>query len=251
MTSLPAIPGALSHTVQIARQRGGLNASKTKNMLRTVDMSVGVQLEPVTSDDTERHSIALEILVSGYVDAYIEFFSLTEHNPSWHNDVDILRLLQLNLARAEEARRKGDALLTCNSYNQLAAYFESKGDRDTAFHFYNMCIEALNSAPGNIGKKAETYGQIGLLAEMRGACVITVLVLLSNDVLFQGIFCRLYMHLKPCTRSRKQTSSWGLTDRPLHAATWSASTHSLPTRYAPSRGRMGQQDIDTWGFNMI
>ena len=168
MTSLPAIPGALSHTVQIARQRGGLNASKTKNMLRTVDMSAGVQLEPVTSDDTERHSIALEILVSGYVDAYIEFFSITEHNPTWHNEVDVLRLLQLNLARAEEARRKGDALLTCNSYNQLAAYFESKGDRDTAFHFYNMCIEALNSAPGNIGKKAETYGQIGLLAEMRG-----------------------------------------------------------------------------------
>lgn len=115
-----------------------------------------------------RHKVALEILVSGYIEAYIEFFNITEHKPEWNDDNDILHVLQLNLARAEESRRKNDFLLACNSYNQLAAFFESAGDKETAAMFYEYCLKSIIATPSNFGKKAEIYAQIGLLAEHRG-----------------------------------------------------------------------------------
>ena len=153
---------------------------------------------PHSSETTQRHKIALEILVSGYIEAYIEFFNVTgtrdwcarprhsvaDSKPDWHDDSDVLHVLQLNLARAEESRRKGDPLLACNSYNQLAAFFESAGDRfarrarvilahvgsETAAHFYQRCLASIIGTKANFSKKAEIYAQIGLLAEHRGAC---------------------------------------------------------------------------------
>ena len=101
-----------------------------------------------------------------FVDAAYVFDA--DGKEDWHNDGDVLQVLQLNLARAEEARRKSDSLLACNSYFQLAAFFEAAGDKPTASWFYAAALRAVEATEANYAKKAEIHAQIALLAESQG-----------------------------------------------------------------------------------
>jgi hypothetical protein len=123
---------------------------------------------PSSSEANDRHKVALEILVSGYVEAYIEFFQVTEQHSEWHNDADKLYILQINLARAEDATRKDDFLTACNSYNQLGAYFETTGDLDIAQQFYMSAYKSVSKTADNFAKRVELCCQLGLLSERQG-----------------------------------------------------------------------------------
>jgi hypothetical protein len=104
-----------------------------------------------------------------------------ENHSDWSDDNDILHVLQLNLARAEESRRKHDAMLACNSYNQLAAFFESAGDKDTASFFYGRCLDSIINTDENYQKKSEIYCQVGLLAERKGNTVTCCSMCVMRD----------------------------------------------------------------------
>jgi hypothetical protein len=95
----------------------------------------------------DKQTLCIDILVSGHVQAYVDFFYLT-HRPEvgpadeeqQEEQVGIpsamLPLVKTHLAEAEVARRRGDTQAVFGSYKQLADFFTGLADQRTAIYFW-------------------------------------------------------------------------------------------------------------------
>lgn len=120
----------------------------TSNTLTTSDHNV----QPTTSQKTsgtgepifDRRSLCIDILVSGHVNSFVDFFYLT-HRPeedSAHDvPMDQLPYVKEFLSTAEDAHRKGDSAREYEAYKKLADYFKETNDFKTGIYFYEKCLE--------------------------------------------------------------------------------------------------------------
>ena len=98
----------------------------------------------------DKQTLCIDILVSGHVQAFVDFFYLT-HRPEVHTDEAsdeqvgipsaMLPLVKTQLAEAEVARRRGDTQAVFASYKQLADFFTGLADQRTAIYFWEKCLE--------------------------------------------------------------------------------------------------------------
>lgn len=92
--------------------------------------------------------ICQQLLVSGYVQSYTDFYYLTHRNdPIISKPTPIivsyqdLAYLRDNLVTAEVSRRNGNASGVYLPYNNLAEYYTTKSDWRTSIYFYQKFLE--------------------------------------------------------------------------------------------------------------
>lgn len=118
----------------------------------------------------DKQSLCIDILVSGHVQAYVDFFYLThrpevdvpeeEEEPVVDEQVGIpsnmLPHVKTQLAEAEVARRRGDTQAVFASYRQLADFFTGLDDQRTAIYFWEKCLEITQLTSDTEGEKQAT-----------------------------------------------------------------------------------------------
>ncbi len=80
-----------------------------------------------------KQQLCIEVLVSGHVNSFVDFFYLTHRSDDDAAKVDSmnadkLRHVKNNLSVAEMAHRRGDSEKVYEAYDQLAAHFKNYGD---------------------------------------------------------------------------------------------------------------------------
>uniref|UniRef100_A0A7S0J6Y6 Tetratricopeptide repeat protein 29 n=1 Tax=Calcidiscus leptoporus TaxID=127549 RepID=A0A7S0J6Y6_9EUKA len=105
-------------------------------------------------DEPDKQTLCVDILVSGHVQAYVDFFYLT-HRPDVQSveageegeseasgmPADKLPIVKTQLSEAEVARRRGDTKAVYACYSTLAALFCELGDQRTTVYFWEKCSE--------------------------------------------------------------------------------------------------------------
>lgn len=131
--------------------------------------------EPEGAAVVDKHTLCVEVLVSGYVQSYVDFFYLT-HRPDPNPDapggkdaeidVDIedMHFIKENLTRAEAARRKGDTASVYEAYNNLALYYQGAADPKTGIYFYEKCLE-ISRLTGDARGEMEANHNLGVAYE--------------------------------------------------------------------------------------
>lgn len=127
----------------------------------------------------DKQSLCIDILVSGHVQAYVDFFYLT-HRPEVEqvDDADasedqvgipsaMLPLVKTQLAEAEVARRRGDTQAVLGSYRQLADFFTGLADQRTAIYFWEKCLEITQLTTDAEGEAHATRA-LGMAHEASG-----------------------------------------------------------------------------------
>ena len=128
----------------------------------------------------DKQSLCLEVLISGHVQAYVDFFYLThrpeavaeggEHVPDLMSDdqvgipAQMLPHVKMQLEAAEVARRRGDTHAVFTSYKQLADFFTGLEDQRTAIYFWEKCLEITQLTSDVDGEKRATRS-LGLAHE--------------------------------------------------------------------------------------
>ncbi|GMH60014.1 hypothetical protein TL16_g09371 [Triparma laevis f. inornata] len=136
------------------------------------------------SDAVTKRQSCEEILTSGYVQSFVDFFYLT-HRPdpkkadeiktanTVTEDIDVspqeMQFIRDNLTKAEEARRKGDTPNVYNSYSNLALYFQSNevNDPKTGVYFYEKCLEISKLTGDNEGEMSANHS-LGCVHQLMG-----------------------------------------------------------------------------------
>ena len=133
----------------------------------------------------DKQSLCIDILVSGHVQAYVDFFYLT-HRP----EVDVgdseepqeeqvgipsamLPLVKTQLAEAEVARRRGDTQAVFASYNQLADFFTGLADQRTAIYFWEKCLE-ITQLTSDAEGEAQATRSLGMAHEASGDLIAAI-----------------------------------------------------------------------------
>jgi len=120
--------------------------------------------EKAVGELPDKQSLCVDILVSGHVQAYVDFFYLT-HRPdqgavggedATEEQVSIpsekLPLVKASLAEAEVARRRGDTKAVFGSYQQMAEFFGELSDQRTAVYFWEKCSEIARLTADSAGE---------------------------------------------------------------------------------------------------
>lgn len=128
-----------------------------------------------------KQKLCLEMLVSGHVHSFVDFFYLTHAND---NDVpdpddeeaknrpkelpdDSLYLLQKNLTLAESAARVGDSRSVVAGSKALALHFETLGKFPVAIKFHEKCLEVARSS-GDTELEGKANESLGLAYQKLG-----------------------------------------------------------------------------------
>lgn len=127
----------------------------------------------------DKQSLCIDILVSGHVQAYVDFFYLT-HRPEVEQETAdgdgeeqvgipsaMLPLVKTQLAEAEVARRHGDTQAVLASYQQLADFFTGLADQRTAIYFWEKCLE-ITQLTSDAEGEAQATRSLGMAHEASG-----------------------------------------------------------------------------------
>ncbi len=120
----------------------------------------------------DKQSLCLDILVSGHVQAYVDFFYLTHRPEVDHEEEEaaepepqdeqvgipsnMLPHVKTQLEEAEVARRRGDTQAVFTAYRQLADFFTGLEDQRTAIYFWEKCLEITQLTSDVEGEKQAT-----------------------------------------------------------------------------------------------
>lgn len=131
-------------------------------------------------DAPDKHSMCVDILVSGHVQSYVDFFYLTHRpdpNPDPSEDskadkeIDVsvsdMTFIKDNLTRAEASRRKGETAAVYECYNSLAEYFQKQQDSKTGVYFYEKCLE-MSRLTGDVAGEMTANRNLGSAYEALG-----------------------------------------------------------------------------------
>jgi len=133
---------------------------------------------PSESDHIDKRTVCVEILSSGFVQSFVDFFYLT-HRPNPTPDLskdnnerdeitvtpDNMMLMQRHLVEAEAARRRaGQIQVVYSSYNALARHFQEQNDHRTGIYFYEKCLEIANMTVDPVGEMKANHN-LGLAYE--------------------------------------------------------------------------------------
>ena len=126
----------------------------------------------VAREPYDKQSLCIDILVSGHVQAYVDFFYLTHRPEADPPDEDgeteappdeqvgipsaMLGHVKTQLSEAEVARRRGDTQAVFASYVQLADFFTGLEDQRTAIYFWEKCLEITQLTSDTEGEKKAT-----------------------------------------------------------------------------------------------
>jgi len=128
-------------------------------------------MPPSAAPALDKQSLCLDILVSGHVQAYVDFFYLTHRPDIDHEDEpeepepaddqvgipsNMLPHVKTQLEEAEVARRRGDTQAVFASYRQLADFFTGLEDQRTAIYFWEKCLEITQLTSDVDGEKQAT-----------------------------------------------------------------------------------------------
>lgn len=134
-----------------------------------------------------KRSVCEEILASGYVQSFVDFFYLTHRqdpkatagivagaaSSKDNNDIVVsaeeMKFMKENLTRAEESRRKGDTDNVYNSYSNLAVYFQrgQVNDPKTGVYFYEKCLEIAKLTSDGPGEMSANHS-LGCVHQQMG-----------------------------------------------------------------------------------
>jgi hypothetical protein len=95
----------------------------------------------------DRKSLAVELLIQGRPQAFVDFFLLThasseaDGQPAQTLPLESLQFLQEQTTRAHDAVRGGDTQTAFDAYRQLGRYFSQLNQLDKAGPFYEKCNE--------------------------------------------------------------------------------------------------------------
>lgn len=127
--------------------------------------------------DSNKQTLCIDILVSGHVQAFVDFFYLThrpEVEPSEEPQEEqvgipsaMLPLVKTQLAEAEVARRRGETQAVFGSYRQLADFFTGLSDQRTAIYFWEKCLEIMQLTSDTEGE-AQATRSLGMAHEASG-----------------------------------------------------------------------------------
>lgn len=125
----------------------------------------------------DKQTLCIDILVSGHVQAFVDFFYLThrpEVEPSDEPQEEqvgipsaMLPLVKTQLAEAEVARRRGDTQAVFGSYRQLADFFTGLADQRTAIYFWEKCLE-ITQLTSDADGEAQATRSLGMAHEASG-----------------------------------------------------------------------------------
>lgn len=94
---------------------------------------------------SDKQNICLDILCTGHVNSFVDFFYLTHRTEEENNRTLIPdnKLLDIkhDLTVAESSHRHADYVTVFESYEHLASYFYSVHDYKTAIYFYEKCLD--------------------------------------------------------------------------------------------------------------
>ncbi len=129
----------------------------------------------------DKQSLCIDILVSGHVQAYVDFFYLTHRpepvgGPSEDAEptedaagipAGQLGEVKTQLAEAEVARRRGDTAAVFASYCNLAEFFTRINDQRTSIYFWEKCLEITQLTSDGPGEVMATRS-LGMAYEASG-----------------------------------------------------------------------------------
>ena len=125
----------------------------------------------------DKQTLCIDILVSGHVQAFVDFFYLTHRPEVEPTDEPVeeqvgipsamLPLVKTQLAEAEVARRRGDTQAVFFSYRQLADFFTGLADQRTAIYFWENCLEITQLTTDTEGE-AQATRALGMANEASG-----------------------------------------------------------------------------------
>jgi len=136
-------------------------------------------MDPPAKPAVDKQSLCIDILVSGHVQAYVDFFYLThrpEVGPAEEEELQeeqvgipsaMLPLVKTQLAEAEVARRRGDTQAVFSSYKQLADFFTGLADQQTATYFWEKCLE-ITQLTSDAQGEAHATRSLGMAHESAG-----------------------------------------------------------------------------------
>eukprot|EP00128_Syssomonas_multiformis_P000065 Colp12_sorted_trinity150504_noHs@4080 len=143
-------------------------------------------LDTSSHRNTHKQNLCLEMLSSGHVNSFCEFFSLThpeltkpktnieekgeddEAEKPLDTDPKKLDRLREGLTQAETARRHGEIGETFKSYEELGEYFEQEGSFETSIHFYTKALQVSKDIEDDRKTEAEANCKMGLALERQG-----------------------------------------------------------------------------------
>ena len=125
----------------------------------------------------DKQTLCIDILVSGHVQAFVDFFYLT-HRPEVEPAEELqeeqvgipsamLPLVKTQLAEAEVARRRGDTQAVFGAYRQLADFFTGLADQRTAIYFWEKCLE-ITQLTSDADGEAQATRSLGMAHEASG-----------------------------------------------------------------------------------
>ncbi len=123
------------------------------------------QQQQPSSAAASKQGICVDILTSGYVQSFVDFFYLM-HRPDPNPDpnrpeaadaeievpVDAMLAVKDSLTSAEAARRDGDTGVVYDNYNKLARGFQASDDAKTGIYFFEKCLEISRLTGDPIGE---------------------------------------------------------------------------------------------------
>jgi hypothetical protein len=172
---------------QVKSKYGGSRKMTKKIQMGTTGADVeeekgGVQLD----EKIDKQSVAIKLLEEGYIQAYIDFFYLTnDSTPSslmpseqlmkeqklnkqtkqrMPQDPDTLTEVMDILSSGEAAWREGQAQDCFNTYQKMATKFIGYRDFETASYFHNRCLETSMEFKYNEGEAKALKG-LGIAEE--------------------------------------------------------------------------------------
>lgn len=164
---------------QVKRIKSSLPVKIRSNNDDILDESMSKKtLPPINASQADKQKLCLEILTSGYVQAYVDFFYLT-NRPDPHPDPtideeleiivppeDLMRIKDL-LTEAESSRRSGDTKEVFRCFGTLAEYYQDQKDLKTSIYFYEKCLE-LAKLTNDVQAEMESTHHLGIAYEKSG-----------------------------------------------------------------------------------
>ena len=128
---------------------------------------------PDRKTTTQHKDHCLHLLVSGYPQAYVEFFELTDGtlgDKPLRDDDELMLLLRSNLATCEDLVRENHMAEAVSKRNHLARIFRERGMLEHAKH-HLVRAEQLATQSQNTTLIAQARRELGILFEQIGGCV--------------------------------------------------------------------------------